>query len=99
MKQGVILADVSRGGVVDQTALVDALKTGQIGGAALDVFEVEPLPQDNPLWTLENILISPHCSSVYEGWELVSFELFLKNLERRLQGQPMFNIVNPTLGY
>ena len=99
MKPGVIFADVSRGGVVDQTALYEALKTGHVAAAALDVFEVEPLPQDNPLWTLDNVIISPHCASVYDGWEEASFRLFLENLGRWMRGEPLLNIVDPVRGY
>lgn len=99
LKPGAVFADVSRGTIVDQTALAAALQQRQITGAVLDVFEVEPLPQDSPLWDLENVLISPHCSSVYEGWERASFDLFLDNLSRWLDGQPLTNIVDPTRGY
>lgn len=99
MKPGVILADVSRGGVVDQTALHDALKTGHVAGAALDVFETEPLPQDSPVWALENVIVSPHCSSVYAEWEEASFRLFLSNLARWMQGERLMNIVDPARGY
>ncbi|MBD3664490.1 D-2-hydroxyacid dehydrogenase [Sulfitobacter aestuariivivens] len=99
MKRGVILADVSRGGVVDQSGLLDALRSGLVAGAALDVFETEPLPADNPLWELENVLISPHCSSVYEGWEAASFAMFLENLARWTKGAPLMNVVSPSRGY
>ncbi|MEX0306934.1 MAG: D-2-hydroxyacid dehydrogenase [Ruegeria sp.] len=99
MKPGVILADVSRGGVVDQTALYDALKAGHVAGAALDVFETEPLPQYSPLWTLNNVIISPHCSSVYAEWEEASFRIFLDNLGRWIRGETLVNIVDPSRGY
>ncbi|MEM7058238.1 MAG: D-2-hydroxyacid dehydrogenase [Pseudomonadota bacterium] len=99
LKPGVILADVSRGGVVDQTALAQALRSGHIAGAALDVFETEPLPDDNPLWTLGNVLVSPHCSSVYAEWEEASFQLFLDNLGRWCRGEPLVNLVDPFRGY
>ena len=99
MKPGVIFADVSRGGVVDQTALFNALQSKRIAAAALDVFETEPLPKDSNLWGLENTIISPHCSSVYEGWEKASFDLFLKNLGRWSSEQDLINIVDPDRGY
>ena len=99
MKPGVILADVSRGGVVDQPALCNALKSGQIAGAGLDVFETEPLPGESPLWALDNLVISPHCSSVYDGWEAASFEMFMANLTRWARGETLQNIVNPARGY
>ena len=99
MKPGVIFADVSRGGVVDQCALYDALKTRHVAAAALDVFETEPLPETSPLWALENVIISPHCSSVYAEWEQASFELFIQNLGRWVRGEELVNIVNPARGY
>ncbi|MDJ1017565.1 MAG: D-2-hydroxyacid dehydrogenase [Paracoccaceae bacterium] len=99
MKPGVILADVSRGGVVDQTALVAALDSGHVAGAALDVFETEPLPGDHPLWAVPNALISPHCSAVHDGWNQASFALFLDNLVRWMAGQPLNNVVDPARGY
>ena len=99
MKPGVIIADVSRGGVVDQSALLIALETGQVAAAALDVFETEPLPESSPFWQLDNVLISPHCSSVYEGWDLASFDLFLTNLERWIIGLALVNVVDPNRGY
>ena len=99
MKPGAFLADVSRGGVVVETALVQALRSGQLAGAALDVFETEPLPPDNPLWAFENVLITPHCSSVFNGWELATINLFSDNLERWLHGKPLFNVVDPERGY
>ena len=99
MKPGAILADVSRGGVVDQTALADALAAGHVGGAALDVFEVEPPTADSPFWALENVLVSPHCSSVHAGWEKASFDLFLGNLDRWTRGEALVNVVDPARGY
>lgn len=99
MTPGVFIADVSRGGVVDQSSLCAALKSRHVAGAALDVFEVEPLPADSALWELENLIISPHCSSVYAGWEKASFDLFLKNLTGWMKGEELTNIVSPSRGY
>ncbi len=99
MKPDAILVDVSRGGVLDASALVNAMRAGRLRGAALDVFETEPLPQENPLWGLENVILSPHCSSVYSDWAMQAFELFLENLGRRREGQPLLNIVDPERGY
>jgi len=99
LKPGALFADVSRGGVVDQTALCRSLANGHIAGAALDVFETEPLPPESPLWDLPNVLISPHCSSVFAGWEVASFDLFLANLRRWIAGEPLHNIVDPDRGY
>ncbi len=99
MAPGVLIADVSRGGIVDQAALAEALVSGHVDGAALDVFESEPLPTDSPLWGIENLIISPHCSSVYDGWEDASFDLFLDNLDRWSAGSPLRNVVDPERGY
>ena len=99
MKSGVILADVSRGGVIDQSALLRALQSGKIAGAGLDVFETEPLPSDSPFWDLNNIILSPHCSAVHDQWEQDSFNLFLDNLQNWENGDPLFNIVDPNRGY
>ncbi len=99
MQPGAVLIDVSRGGVVDQTALAAALTNGQLRGAALDVFETEPLPADSPFWDLENVILTPHCSSIYEGWELKSVAMFSENLSRYRRGDPLFNIVDPGRGY
>jgi len=99
MKSGVILADVSRGGVVVHSALLHGLKAQHIAGAALDVFETEPLPGGSPFWELENVIISPHCSSVFSEWEAASFDLFLQNLAHWLKGEGLINVVDPTRGY
>jgi phosphoglycerate dehydrogenase-like enzyme len=99
MKPGAVLVDVSRGGIVVQSALIEALRSGALGGAALDVFETEPLPEDNPLWDLEKVLISPHCSSVFDGWEVASIRLFRENLTRWRNGEELVNVVDPARGY
>lgn len=99
MAPGTVLVDVSRGGVVVQSALIDALKTGTIAGAGLDVFETEPLPAENPLWDMPNVILSPHCSSVFDGWEADSILMFSDNLKQFIAGQPLNNIVDPDRGY
>ncbi len=99
MKPGAVLVDVSRGGIVKQTPLLEALQSHRLAGAALDVFETEPLPRDNPLWNLDNVILSPHCSSVYKGWELGSIHMFADNLDRWRKGEALFNVVDPARGY
>ena len=99
LKPGAMLVDVSRGGIVRQASLLEALRGGRIAGAVLDVFETEPLESDSPLWDMENVIITPHCSSVYEGWERRAVEMFCGNLDRWRRGAPLENIVDPARGY
>lgn len=99
MKSGVILVDVSRGGIVKEDALISAVQSGKLKGAALDVFETEPLPKNSEVWNLPNLIISPHCSSVYNGWEAASMQLFCENLKRWKNYEPLVNIVDPSRGY
>lgn len=99
MKPGARLVDVSRGGVVDQSALAEALESGRVGGAVLDVFEREPLPATSPLWAMDDVIITPHCSSVYSGWELRAVDMFCENLARRRAGGVLENVVDPARGY
>ena len=99
MKPGARLVDVSRGGIVDQSALAAALGSGRLAGAVLDVFEHEPLPAESPLWAMDNVIITPHCSSVYAGWDLRAVDMFCDNLARRLAGKALENVVDPARGY
>jgi phosphoglycerate dehydrogenase-like enzyme len=99
MKPNTVLIDVSRGGVVEEAALVNALRKATIKGAALDVFATEPLPGDHPLWDMDNVILTPHCSSVYAGWDLKSVEMFCANLMRYRRGEPLENVVDPVRGY
>jgi phosphoglycerate dehydrogenase-like enzyme len=99
MQPSGILINVGRGPVVQEQALVEALLAGAIGGAALDVFETEPLPADSPLWSLENVLLSPHCADQVQGWLEPAMECFRANLERFVAGKPLQNVVDPRRGY
>ncbi|HVQ74814.1 MAG TPA: D-2-hydroxyacid dehydrogenase [Candidatus Binatia bacterium] len=99
MKPGAVLIDVSRGGVVVEAALLEALESGAIRGAALDVFEVEPLPQEHPLWGCGNVIMTPHCSAVFPGWQEKSMQMFSANLARYRGGEPLENVVPPERGY
>jgi len=99
LKPTAILVDVSRGGVIDHKALIEALIHKKLSSAALDVFATEPLPADSPLWDMQNVIITPHCSSVYEGWALKSVALFANNMTRYREGEPLNNIVDPVRGY
>ena len=96
---GAVLLDQSRGGIVDHPALLEALKGPGLRAAALDVFPTEPLPQDDPLWARDDVLISPHCSGVYDGWERRTVERFSENLARYRRGEHLLNVVDPVAGY
>jgi phosphoglycerate dehydrogenase-like enzyme len=99
IKPGAILVNAGRGGVIDEPALVQALRAQRLRGAALEVFATEPLPTDSPLWDLPNVLISPHTAalSVHENERIV--ELFCENLRRYLAGEELLGRVDPTLFY
>lgn len=99
MKPSAVLVDVSRGGVIDEPALLEALEDGRIKGAALDVFATEPLPPAHPLWGYDNVIVTPHCSSIYDGWDLKSARMFADNLTRYRRGAPLLNVVDPGRGY
>ncbi|WP_181782022.1 D-2-hydroxyacid dehydrogenase [Pseudonocardia pini] len=93
------VVNVGRGGLVVQPDLVAALAGGRIAGAALDVFEVEPLPADSPLWTMENVIVTPHMSGDVVGWRDALRTQFLDNLARFRAGEPLHNVVDKSLGY
>jgi phosphoglycerate dehydrogenase-like enzyme len=99
MRTGAIFVNVGRGGVVDEDALVEALRDGRLAGAALDVFATEPLPADSPLWDLDNVIISPHTSalSVRENERIV--ELFAENLRRYLAGEELLSRIRTDTFY
>jgi len=99
MKPTAFFVNIGRGATVDEAALIDALATGVIGGAALDVFDVEPLPADSPLWTMPNVLVSPHRAGDHDGWPRDVVALFADNLRRYLAGEPLRNVVDVSLGY
>lgn len=94
-----VLIDISRGGVCDEAALIAALRAGRLRGAALDVFATEPLPVEHPFWAMENVIVTPHCSSVYDGWMEKSVAMFVDNLMRYRHGEALTNIVDPVRGY
>jgi phosphoglycerate dehydrogenase-like enzyme len=93
------LVNLGRGGLIDEPALVAALAAGTIGGAALDVFTTEPLPAASPLWDLPNVIVSPHMSGDFRGWDTALTGLFLEQLKRYRAGLPLANVVDKTLGY
>lgn len=99
MKPTARLINVGRGASVDTDALVRALQAGSIAGAALDVFEVEPLPEDHPLWEMDNVIISPHLSGDAQGWLPQLAEQFADNFARYLAEQPLENVIDKKLGF
>ncbi|HVO09615.1 MAG TPA: D-2-hydroxyacid dehydrogenase [Vicinamibacteria bacterium] len=99
MKPTSVLVNVGRGPVVDEAALVSALEERRIRGAALDVFEHEPLPETHPFWRMDNVLVSPHCADHVPGWVEAAMRLFLDNLERFRRSQPLLNVADKQRGY
>jgi phosphoglycerate dehydrogenase-like enzyme len=99
MRPSARLINVGRGPIIDQSALVTALRGGQLAGAALDVFADEPLPPDSPLWDMGNVIISPHMSGDVAGFEDELAALFLDNLARYRRGEPLRNVVDKRRGY
>jgi phosphoglycerate dehydrogenase-like enzyme len=99
MRRNAVLINVGRGPVVDEAAMITVLKTHRIKGAALDVFEHEPLPPDHPLWTLDNVLISPHGADYTSDSHERAMRCFLDNLARFERGEELMNVVDKNAGY
>jgi len=101
MNPSAIVMNVGRGPVIHEAALIRALQTKQIAGAALDVFEEEPLPADSPLWAMENVLISPHCTdrTINPDWLDLSMQCFVENFWRFTKGEALENVVDKKAGY
>ncbi|HMH93208.1 MAG TPA: D-2-hydroxyacid dehydrogenase [Streptosporangiaceae bacterium] len=99
LPRGAVLVNISRGPVVDQAALTAALREGHLGGACLDVFATEPLPPEDPLWDLDNVIVSPHSASTVATENAALTDLFLDNLARRAAGDPLRNRYDPARGY
>src|SRR5206468_5474199 len=99
LNRGAVLVNVARGQVVDEAAMIGALRSGQLRGAVLDVFDREPLPVDSELWTLPNVVITPHSSGFRaEHWDEVT-DQFADNLGRYRRGDPLNNLVDAAAGY
>jgi phosphoglycerate dehydrogenase-like enzyme len=99
LPKGAWVANIARGGLIDQVALIAALKSGHLGGAYLDVTDPEPLPSDSELWSLPNVIITPHTSWATEHLMERAAEIFVDNFNRYLRGEPLRNVVDMTAGY
>jgi phosphoglycerate dehydrogenase-like enzyme len=99
MKPTAVIMNVGRGPVIQEAAMVEALETKRIRGAALDVFDIEPLPPDSRLWDLDNVLITAHCADHVDGWVESAVVFFLEQFARWRKGEPLKNLVNKRAGY
>ncbi len=99
MRPHALLVNVSRGEIVNEPSLLQALRQGLIGGAGLDVFATEPLPEDSPLWSMENVIVTPHVAGESSLRSDRVVDLFVTNLQRYAGGQPLLNIVDKQEGY
>lgn len=99
LKPGGLLVDISRGGIVNPNDVIEALKSGQLAGAALDVFPEEPLPANHPLWQTPGVIISPHISGGSSHYNERAAALFIENLQRYLADLPLYNLFEPGRGY
>lgn len=99
MKPTGVLINIGRGPVVEEAALVEALRAGRIRGAALDVFDTEPLPEGHPFYALENVLLSPHCADHTPGWLEMAMQCFIDNFHRFASGRELVNVVDKRQGY
>ena len=95
MRKGARLINIARGEIVDEKALIAALKSGHLAGAALDAHVQEPLPADSPLWDLPNVIVTPHNAAASTGNEKRCAEMFIANLGHWLRGEPMLNVQRP----
>ncbi len=99
IKDGAYLYNVGRGDLIEESALIESLESGHLGGAALDVFESEPLDNDSPLWKMDNCIITPHIAGHHKGLDLDILEFFSDNLDRFDNNQPLNNEANFKRGY
>ena len=99
MKPTARFFNLGRGALVDESALIDALETGVVAGAGLDVFVEEPLPAASPLWAMENVFVSPHMSGDFHGHKVAMAAVFIENFRRYRAGEPLVNVVDKRLGF
>jgi phosphoglycerate dehydrogenase-like enzyme len=94
MRPGARLVNIGRGALVDDDALIAALREGRVAAAGLDVFDPEPLPREHPYWEMEQVVVSPHMSGDFAGWEDEAIDLFARNLRRWQAGEPLRDVVD-----
>jgi phosphoglycerate dehydrogenase-like enzyme len=99
LPRGAFLVNAGRGATIDSEALLAALRSGQLVGAGLDVTEPEPLPKDHALWSLPNVIITPHYAGAQPGYFRHAGELFVANLGRYVRREPLLNVVDKASGY
>lgn len=99
MRPSAVIINIARGAVIDEAALVRALNQGQIAGAALDVFDQEPLPTESELWLMDNVIVTPHVSGGTPRYMELAMNVFAANLRRYLAGEPLRNVVDVERGY
>jgi phosphoglycerate dehydrogenase-like enzyme len=99
MRPNAVVINVGRGPVIDEPALIAALRSGRIRGAALDVFDVEPLPASHPFWTMPNVLLSAHTADHTAGWVELAMAMFVRNFDHFTKGEPLENVVDKRAGY
>jgi phosphoglycerate dehydrogenase-like enzyme len=99
MRPGAVFCNVARGALVDEDALVDALQSGHLGAAIIDVTKQEPLPADSPMWDTPRLYLSPHSSTSLDRYLDSIFDLFTDNLRRYVHGEPLRNVVDLSAGY
>ena len=99
VKRGAFLVNIARGKLVDDSAVIEALRDGRLGGAALDVFTREPLDADSPYWDLPNVIVTPHTSGAMRDYWTPLLALFSENLRRFERGEHLVNVVDKIAGY
>lgn len=99
LKPTAVLINIGRGAVIDEAALIDALQSKKIRGAAMDVFVNEPLPPDHPFWSMDNVLLSPHSADNLPDSREQAVDFFVENFERFRKGEPLLNVVDKHAGY
>lgn len=94
LPKGAILINIGRGALIDESSLISSLQSGHLGGAGLDVFEVEPLPASSPLWDMPNVIVSPHSGSTSDRENELITDIFCENLKNFLKGKPLINVID-----